>query len=227
MNIHSQGSYPSSTLSNFAGNGFVVFGMRCYSMEGFLQGLKFASPEIQKHVCTLGGRAAKRKGADKKWFRTQKLWLKGEEIDRHSERYQDILNMAYNAMYLQSKTFRDALKNTQKAVLTHSIGKKKTSDTILTVTEFCSRLMKLRDVGVLEVNDTYENKAQFLRDHGWEELGVMNVMNEVGWKPLYEIYDMVCNVNDAVKIAYKDWKNDKIYDMIHPKMMKIWNGQDI
>jgi hypothetical protein len=35
-------------------------------------------------------------------------------------------------------------------VLTHSIGKSKKSETVLTAKEFCSRLTHLRDIGKLE-----------------------------------------------------------------------------
>ena len=38
---------------------------------------------------------------------------------------------------------------TKKATLTHSIGKKKINETVLTEREFCSRLTKLRDNGSL------------------------------------------------------------------------------
>jgi hypothetical protein len=41
----------------------------------------------------------------------------------------------------------NALKATNNANLTHSIGKNKTSETVLTSSEFCKRLMYLRDNG--------------------------------------------------------------------------------
>ena len=67
MDIGSGSGYPSSNLSNFSPHGFVVDGVECASMEGFLQSLKFQDPEMQKHVCTLVGKAAKFKGKKKKW----------------------------------------------------------------------------------------------------------------------------------------------------------------
>jgi hypothetical protein len=42
--------------------------------------------------------------------------------------------------------FRNALIATGNAVLTHSIGKKNQSETILTEQEFCSRLMRVREM---------------------------------------------------------------------------------
>ena len=41
MDIGSGKGYPSSSLSNFAPHEFVIDGITCQSMEGFLQSLKF------------------------------------------------------------------------------------------------------------------------------------------------------------------------------------------
>lgn len=148
MDIGSRNGYPSSSLSNFAPHPFVIDGVECNSMEGFLQSLKFESIDMQKYVCTLVGRAAKFKGKNKTWWKTQTLYWQGEAIDRHSEAYQDLLNRAYNALY-QNQGFKKALEATKDCKLTHSIGRKDPSHTILTQSEFCSRLMKLRDLGKL------------------------------------------------------------------------------
>ena len=59
MDIGSGTAYPSCALSNFAPHPFIIDGVECASMEGFLQSLKFKSPEMQRHVCTLVGKAAK------------------------------------------------------------------------------------------------------------------------------------------------------------------------
>jgi hypothetical protein len=112
--------------------------------------VKFASPEMQEHVCTLIGKMAKFKGKPKKWFLTQKLYWRGVEMDRRSKEYQLLLNRAYNAMYQQSESFRNALHASGTGVLKHTMGKSSESDTVLTTSEFCGRLMKLRDYGLLE-----------------------------------------------------------------------------
>lgn len=54
--------YPGRNLSNFFPHPFVFRGLQCNSMEGFLQGLKFKSPEMQAEVFKLVGFAAKKKG---------------------------------------------------------------------------------------------------------------------------------------------------------------------
>lgn len=144
MDIGSGKGYPSSSLSNFAPHPFVIDGIECNSMEGFLQSLKFESPEMQKEVCKLVGKAAKFKGKKKKWWINQTLYWQGVPIKRESQEYQDLLDRAYNALS-ENKGFREALLASGDAVLTHSIGKRKEQETVLTVREFCSRLTEIRE----------------------------------------------------------------------------------
>jgi len=149
MDIGSGNKYPSNALSNFAPHPFVIDGVQCNSMEGFLQSLKFKSPEMQEEVCKLVGYAAKKKGRNKNWQQLQILYWRGEEINRQSQEYQDLLDRAYTAMFQNTK-FKKALEATNSAVLSHSIGRSKESETVLTKAEFCSRLTKLRDFGTLK-----------------------------------------------------------------------------
>ena len=144
MDIGSGSGFPSATLSNFAPHPFVIDGVECNSMEGFLQSLKFSNPEMQREVCKLVGKAAKFKGKKKKWWRTQTLYWQGIEIPRDSEEYQVLLDRAFNAL-AQNGGFRAALLATGNSVLTHSIGKTKITETVLTRQEFCSRLTKIRE----------------------------------------------------------------------------------
>lgn len=146
MDIGSKCGYPCSALSNFAPHPFEIDGVQCASMEGFLQSLKFSSVEMQEYVCTLVGIKAKNKGRGKNWYRTQTLFWRGKEYKRDSKEYQDLLDRAYEALY-QNEGFRKALEATHNATITHSIGKNKQNETILTEQEFCSRLLKLRDNG--------------------------------------------------------------------------------
>lgn len=98
---------------------------------------------MQEHVATLVGFAAKKKGREKDWRRTQTLWWNGEVIDRHEPEYQELLDVAFEALS-KNTTFSSALLATNNAVLTHNIGKTNPSETVLTQKEFCSRLMKIR-----------------------------------------------------------------------------------
>lgn len=144
MDIGSGSGYPSASLSNFAPHPFVIDGVQCASMEGFLQSLKFESVDMQEYVCTLVGKAAKKKGRKKNWQQSQTLYWKGVPMKRDSEDYQKLLDRAYEALN-ENTGFRKALEATGNATLTHSIGKNKISETVLTTREFCSRLTKLRE----------------------------------------------------------------------------------
>lgn len=144
MDIGSGTGWPSAALSNFAPHPFVIDGVACASMEGFLQSLKFKEPDMQIEVCKLIGKAAKFKGKKKKWWKTQTLYWQGQEFKRNSQEYQDLLDRAFDAL-AQNTGFQKALLATGKATLTHSIGKSKIQETVLTKQEFCSRLMKIRE----------------------------------------------------------------------------------
>lgn len=138
-------TYPGRNLSNFFPHPFIFRGFEVASMEGFLQGLKFKSPEMQAEVFKLVGLAAKRRGAPKNWQQTQTLWFQGHPIPRRSETYQSLLDEAYDAMYEQNAAFRKAIADIPRdAVLTHPIGRTNESETILTIREFIGRLNKLR-----------------------------------------------------------------------------------
>lgn len=144
MDIGSGSGWPSSALSNFAPHPFTIDGVECASMEGFLQSLKFKDPAMQVEVCKLVGKAAKFKGKKKKWWREQTLFWQGIEFKRDSQEYQDLLDRAFDALS-ENTSFQKALLATKSATLTHSIGKSKQQETVLTKQEFCSRLTKIRE----------------------------------------------------------------------------------
>jgi predicted NAD-dependent protein-ADP-ribosyltransferase YbiA (DUF1768 family) len=146
MDIGGGRGFPAGSLSNFQPRRFVFEGVECNSMEGLLQSFKFDKEHIQIEVCKLVGRKAKFRGKkrNKAWKRQQILWWKGEEFPRGSQEYQDLLNRAFNAL-AENEGFRRALLATGNAVLTHSIGSNKKSETCLTEQEFCSRLMRVRE----------------------------------------------------------------------------------
>lgn len=145
MNIGSGSGYPAASLSNFTPHPFVIDGVECASMEGFLQSLKFSNPDMQIEVCKLVGAQAKRKGSrkNKHWKRNQTLYWRGNPIPRKSPEYQELLDRAFDAL-AENDGFQRALLATGNATLTHSIGKTKESDTVLTIREFCHRLTAIR-----------------------------------------------------------------------------------
>lgn len=62
IDIHSKGEYPANQLSNFYPHSFVLDGIYCQSMEGFLQSLKYKNVEKQRKICLLIGKEAKTAG---------------------------------------------------------------------------------------------------------------------------------------------------------------------
>ena len=143
MDIGSGKGYLASSLSNFAPHEFVIDSITCQSMEGFLQSLKFQDKEMQKHICTLVGKKAKFKGSRKNWKKTQTLYWQGTPLKRDSKEYQDLLDRAFEELS-KNTSFKKALLTTNNATLTHSIGKNKISETVLTRQEFISRLTRIR-----------------------------------------------------------------------------------
>ena len=136
-------------LSNFTPRKFIFDGVECNSIEGVLQSFKFKNPEMQKEICKLSGLGAKQRGANKNWRQYQKLYWQGKEYKRDSKEYQELLDRLYQTVYDQNDNFRRDLQSCKGVTFTHSLGKHKKSETVLTVQEFCSRLTNLRDNGKL------------------------------------------------------------------------------
>lgn len=145
MDIGSGTGYPSASLSNFTPHPFLIDGVECTSMEGFLQSLKYSNPDMQKEICKLFGGHAKKKGSkkNKHWKRNQTLYWLGNPIKRDSEEYQELLDRAFDAL-AENDGFKKALLATGNATLTHSIGRTKENETVLTIREFCGRLTRIR-----------------------------------------------------------------------------------
>ena len=147
IDIHSKGEYPSCELSNFAEHEFCIDGVKCSSMEGFLQSLKFRSIKKQNQVCSLAGKEAKNSTrhtvAQLRWRITHNLYWQGRRINRFSDEYQQLLDRAYD-MLSENEDFQNALKNSLSYKLTHSIGKTDARKTILTESELISRLDRIR-----------------------------------------------------------------------------------
>ena len=147
MDIGSNNKYPANKLSNFTRFKFDIDGVECGSMEGFLQSLKFENLDSQKITASFSGIQAKRKGQkrNKHWKNGQQLWWLGKVYGRKSREYQELLDRAFECLYDQNEKFRSALNAAGDAKFTHSIGKNKGSETVLTSSEFCSRLQRLKD----------------------------------------------------------------------------------
>lgn len=134
----------SGTLSNFTRREFVLDGINCMSMEGFLQSLKFKEKIEQAGVCFKIGKEAKETGTKKFWWKiTGNLYWKGKKIKRHSEEYLDLITRAYDAMFESSQSFRQDLRDARNCELLHTIGEENPSKSVLTSEEFISQLKRL------------------------------------------------------------------------------------
>ena len=140
-------NYPEAELSNFFPYPFVIDGVSCGGMEGFLQSLKFFSKRKQRHVCSLSGKAAKKAGERKRlWRLLGRVYWQGKFIKRESKEFDHLISLAYNEMYKQNEDFQRALEASRGKTLVHSIGSHNKRKTILTEEEFICRLEWLREL---------------------------------------------------------------------------------
>jgi bacteriophage protein GP30.3 len=143
IDIHSSRTWPSHALSNLYPHKFEFDGMKCGSMEGFLQAIKTNDPNRQEMVCSLCGKKAKMRSTDT-WKKEQNVYWKGHTLNRHGNHFQFLIRRAFRAMATQSPDFRKALLATDNKKLYHTIGKDNPQETILTEQELCSILTDLR-----------------------------------------------------------------------------------
>ena len=143
INISSNNKGVAGSLSNFTPHPFILDGVTCNSMEGFLQSLKYENPDMQKHVASLVGRKAKFKGQKKKWYVKQILYWQGTAYKRDSPEYTKLIERAFDA-YAQNTKVQKILLSTNDAVFEHTMGKKKKNFTVLTRNEFVSNLTRIR-----------------------------------------------------------------------------------
>lgn len=144
VDVRSNGSRPACELSNFYPHEFIFDGIRCGSMEGFLQALKKNDPERQRLVCSLSRREAKMRSTDT-WKKEQTVYWCGRAYNRHGYRFQFLLRRAFREMLKQCYRFRDALLATGNKRIFHTLGNTDPHSTILMEKELCTILTELRD----------------------------------------------------------------------------------
>ena len=132
-------------LSNFAAHSFVFHGESCASMESFLQSLKCRSLVEQRYIRSMSPSDAKAYGKRKwKWWLLKRAYFLNRRYYLRSDKFEELVDAAYDALYLQSKAFRKALllAGREKAIIRHSIGKTK-GKTILSAYHFVRRINDL------------------------------------------------------------------------------------
>jgi len=133
----------AKALSNLCPYPFEFDGIKCSSMEAFLQSLKTKEPDVQQDICSKPASFCyKLRPMYNDWRKDQTLYWKGVPIDRHSKDYFLLLTNAYEALLDQSPLFRYALMKAKnnRYILEHSIGCTEVTETILTPNEFMAIL---------------------------------------------------------------------------------------
>jgi predicted NAD-dependent protein-ADP-ribosyltransferase YbiA (DUF1768 family) len=144
IDIWSTKPYPANILSNLHSNSFEIDGVKCASMEGFLQSLKITDFQEQSEICALSGLEAKARSTSE-WQLTQNVYWQGRIMHRQSQEFQDLIFRAYELLFQQNEVFREALLATRGKKLYHVRGVSDPRKTILTEKEFCTSLIRIRD----------------------------------------------------------------------------------
>lgn len=142
INIYSKGHYPANALSNFYPHTFNFDSFENIPcMEAFLQSLKFEDIGEQQRVLYMNAKNAKTIGSAHSW--NKYLYWKGREIDRFSKEYYFLIESAFRSLSM-NPNFRQALIDSGKNILLHTIGKTLRKNTVLTWWELTGILHRLR-----------------------------------------------------------------------------------
>lgn len=132
-------------LSNLTKHSFVLDNLKCASMEGFLQSLKFMDKAKAEEVRGMYGYTAFKTGqGGNLWKEGQRLFWNGKSYQRLSSSYHDLLDRAYDALFDQNLDYQAALAETGNATLVHTRGKHDPQDSVLTHWEYIYQLYRLR-----------------------------------------------------------------------------------
>lgn len=147
QDISSRSKYPLTVLSNFTANEFVLDGVECGSLEGFLQSLRVKDPKAQKAMAALVGFTAKKAGRayiEENDPSRKSMYWQGKRYARNGAPYIELLTRAYRASFDNNQKFIKALGLTGDCDLTHKMGKKDIYQTVITEDEYIDQLYRLR-----------------------------------------------------------------------------------
>lgn len=134
----------SSKLSNLYPYRFQIDGFIMESYEGFIQSLRTNDIIQKQKLWKMSGYPAWKYAQQFDWTIDQKLYWNGEEYDRHSNEYTELIKYSYDCLF-QNVDFKNSLKESIGDSLDHSIGGTNPYKTILTKKEFLDNLNRLRD----------------------------------------------------------------------------------
>lgn len=135
----------AKVLSNIFPYEFTLRGIKLNSIEAFFQGIKFKDVTMQQLVFKYSGLDSNRVKActEYNWKETGILYWQGQEINRYSQEYDDLVDEMYISA-IQNPLYRNALKQCQVDII-HSIGDKEKTDSVFTRYEFEKELNCLKD----------------------------------------------------------------------------------
>jgi predicted NAD-dependent protein-ADP-ribosyltransferase YbiA (DUF1768 family) len=145
LDLGSRNGGLGKALSNFASYPFVMDGVQCGGIEGWLQSLKFEGLEEQEMIAVLVGYRAYKVGqVGNDWRDTQTLWWRGKAYPRLSREFHTLIERGYDACFDQNPIFRQSLFETGVDLLTHVIGHHDPTRTTLTEWEYIYNMYRLR-----------------------------------------------------------------------------------
>ena len=135
----------AKVLSNLFPYEFEFRGKKLTCIEAFFQGIKFKDITMQNMVfeyTALNSNYVKVcSGYD--WKETGIVYWQGEEINRYSEEFDDLVDEMYISA-IQNPLYRNVLKDCERNII-HTMGGKEKSDTVFTRYEFEKQLNCLKD----------------------------------------------------------------------------------
>lgn len=138
------GAY-AKVLSNLFPYEFEFRNKKLKSIESFFQGIKFKEIELQNLVFSYAGLDSNyiKACTGYEWKDTGILYWQGEQVDRFSKEYDDLVDELYISA-IQNPLYRNALLNCNKEII-HLMGGKEKNETVFTRYEFEKQLNCLKE----------------------------------------------------------------------------------
>ncbi len=130
-------------MSNFSAHPFVIDGIRCASVEAFIQGIKFPPDDPRREeVFAMGGVAAWKMRV---YAVGDYVWWGGVQISYRSAAHAELIRRAIEAKFAQNPDAFDALTSTRGLEIIHEPGGVESPLTSLPATVYCKILTDIRE----------------------------------------------------------------------------------
>lgn len=145
--ISDERGFPFGMLDPSAPVRFEIDGVKCASLDGFVESLKFERIIDQKNISKRVGNDARKRGIEKDNPGNQKadrmLYWQGDTFKRNGKTFNRLLARVFREMAKNAR-YQAALMATQDADFRYPKGKTNKKDTVLTKKELTDNLKKLR-----------------------------------------------------------------------------------